>query len=204
MNTNYPFQLNSLPFNYNELEPFISKITLEFHYDKHLKSYTDNLNKILNNSLELQKLSLLDLLSNPENIPCDIRTSIINNGGGVFNHNFYFEQMKKDKHMEISEKFRLKIEQTFESFENFKTLFKKEALDCFGSGWAWLVENKNGRLEIISTKNQDTPLAYGFNPLLTIDVWEHAYYIDYQNRRADYIEAFFNVINWKIVENRQI
>lgn len=152
MNTNYPFQLNSLPFNYNELEPFISKITLEFHYDKHLKSYTDNLNKILNNSLELQKLSLLDLLSNPENIPCDIRTSIINNGGGVFNHNFYFDQMKKDEHMEISEKFRLKIEQNFESFENFKTLFKKEALDCFGSGWAWLVENKNGRLEIISTK----------------------------------------------------
>lgn len=202
MQTNYPFQLKSLPYDYLQLEPFISKMTLEYHHDKHLQAYTDNLNKVLKEVPELQETSLVDILTNLDNLPENFKTGIINNGGGVFNHNFYFDQLSSNVDMDIPENLKSKLIKDFSSVENFIEELKKAALGCFGSGWAWLVEDNNNNLQIITTKNQDTPLKDNLKPLLNLDVWEHAYYIDYQNRRAAYIDAFIHVINWDVVANR--
>lgn len=202
MQTNYPFQLKSLPYDYLQLEPFISKMTLEYHHDKHLQAYTDNLNKVLKEVPELQETSLVDILTNLDNLPENFKTGIINNGGGVFNHNFYFDQLSSNVDMDIPENLKSKLIKDFSSVENFIEELKKAALGCFGSGWAWLVEDNNNNLQIITTKNQDTPLKDNLKPLLNLDVWEHAYYIDYQNRRAAYIDAFMHVINWDVVANR--
>ena len=202
MQTNYPFQLKSLPYDYFQLEPFISKMTLEYHHDKHLQAYTDNLNKVLKEIPELQETSLIDILKNLNNIPENFKTGIINNGGGVFNHNFYFDQLSPSVDMDIPESLKTKLIKDFSSVENFIEELKKAALGCFGSGWAWLVEDNNNNLQIITTKNQDTPFKDNLKPLLNLDVWEHAYYIDYQNRRAAYIDAFIHIINWDVVANR--
>lgn len=202
MQTNYPFQLKSLPYDYLQLEPFISKMTLEYHHDKHLQAYTDNLNKVLKEVPELQETSLVDILTTLDNLPENFKTGIINNGGGVFNHNFYFDQLSSNVDMDIPENLKSKLIKDFSSVENFIEELKKAALGCFGSGWAWLVEDNNNNLQIITTKNQDTPLKDNLKPLLNLDVWEHAYYIDYQNRRAAYIDAFMHVINWDVVANR--
>lgn len=202
MQTNYPFQLKSLPYDYVDLEPFISKMTLEYHHDKHLQAYTDNLNKVLNEIPELQNTPLTDILKNISTIPEKFKSAVINNGGGVFNHNFYFDQLTSNIHMDIPDKLKLKIEKDFTSIDNFKIELKQAALACFGSGWAWLVEDKDENLKIITTKNQDTPLVDSLNPLLNLDVWEHAYYIDYQNKRADYIDSFMNIVNWNVVCDR--
>ncbi|MFK4785186.1 superoxide dismutase [Fusobacterium sp. MFO224] len=202
MNTHYPFKLEPLKFDYSELEPCISKRTLEFHHDKHLLGYTNNLNKALENTPELQELSLKYILSNLKKVPENIRTAVTNNGGGVFNHIFYFEALTKAETKEIPEKLKLKLEENFESVDKFLEKFKNTALSHFGSGWAWLVLDKDNSLKIVSTSNQETPLKDDLKPLLTIDVWEHAYYLDYQNLRGSYIDNFIKIINWDVVANR--
>lgn len=197
----YPFKLRELPYEYTTLEPVISKTTLEFHRDKHLNAYTNNLNDALSKSVELQDLSLEEILSNLDRVPKDILTPVTNNGGGVYNHNFYFEALSAPNSTELKGELKEKIEKDFGSVENFVGEFKQAAATLFGSGWAWLVL-KDGKLSIIKTANQDTPLKDGYKPLLTIDVWEHAYYLDYQNLRPSYIEKYMSIINWDLVAKR--
>ncbi|MGL6114654.1 MAG: superoxide dismutase [Cetobacterium sp.] len=199
----YPFQLKKLPYEYTDLEPCISKSTLEFHHDKHLKAYTDNFNKAIETVTEVHNCSVEDILKNLTLIPENLRQGVINNGGGVFNHNFYFDGLTKEKNKKIPERLKCLLEENFSSVELFIEQLKKAALTYFGSGWAWLVQDKeNGKLKIVTTRNQDTPLGENLNPLLNLDVWEHAYYIDYQNRRADYIEGYMNIIDWDVVDSR--
>ncbi|MEG1994799.1 MAG: superoxide dismutase, partial [Oscillospiraceae bacterium] len=192
----YPFELQPLPYEYNALEPVISEETLHFHHDKHLAAYVKNLNDALSKSEFFQKQTLDCILCNLETLPQDIKTAVTNNGGGVFNHNFYFSGMTKEFTTKPSKKLEDAIVKTFGSMENFFGEFKKAAMGQFGSGWAWLVCDKCGNLKIVKTANQETPLKDRLKPLLTIDVWEHAYYLDYQNRRADYVDQYFKIINW--------
>ena len=202
MSNTYPFDLMSLPYDYSGLEPFISKTTLEFHHDKHHQAYVNNLNTALAGSREFQKKSLEEILANIDKLPAEIAAAVTNNGGGVFNHNSYFEGLAAPETTAPSKKLEDAIAAAFGSFENFLSEFKKAALAQFGSGWAWLVVDADMNLEIVRTANQDTPLKDGLKPVLTLDVWEHAYYLDYQNRRADYIDAFIKIINWEIVSKR--
>ena len=195
----YPFELAPLPYKYLALSPSISSQTLEFHHDKHLATYVQNLNKALESDPSLQSCTLDELLSNQALLTQN--TAIRNNGGGVFNHNFYFEALTTPHSSKIPQKLMDMMLHSFGGIEHFKAEFSKCALTKFGSGWAWLVQDGD-TLKIITTSNQDTPLVDCLNPILTIDVWEHAYYLDYQNRRADYIDAYFDIINWPIVESR--
>lgn len=188
----YPFVLDKLPYDYSDLEPVIDKQTMEFHHDKHHQTYTDNLNKALSERPELQTKLLEDLLYS--DIP-----AVKNNAGGVWNHNFFWSVMTKPDSTQIEGELLEKINEDFGSVEEFKTLFETAALGRFGSGWAWLVKNGDGKLEILSTANQDNPLVEGKTPLLTLDVWEHAYYLKYQNRRAEYVKAWWSVVNWDAV-----
>ncbi len=188
----YPFVLDKLPYDYSDLEPVIDKQTMEFHHDKHHQTYTDNLNKALSERPELQTKSLEDLLYS--DVPV-----VKNNAGGVWNHNFFWSVMAKPDSTQIEGGLLEKINEDFGSVEEFKTLFETAALGRFGSGWAWLVKNGDGKLEILSTANQDNPLVEGKTPLLTLDVWEHAYYLKYQNRRAEYVKAWWSVVNWDAV-----
>jgi len=192
------FELPKLEYAYDSLEPFIDEATMKIHHDKHHQAYTDKLNVALEKHPELKIRDAEELLKNLKQVPEDIRTAIRNNGGGYVNHNFFWEILKKD--VKIKGKIKQEIEKRFGSFEKFKEEFTNAAIGLFGSGWAWLVVN-NGKLEITTTPNQDSPISEGKIPLLTIDVWEHAYYLKYQNRRADYVAAFFNVINWEKVED---
>jgi len=191
------FELPKLEYTYNSLEPFIDETTMKVHHDKHHQAYTDKLNAALEKHPELKIRSTEELLKNLKQVPEDIRTAVRNNGGGYVNHDFFWKILKKD--VKIKGKIKQEIEKKFGSFDKFKEEFTNASLGLFGSGWVWLVLN-NGKLEIMTTSNQDSPISEGKIPLLTIDVWEHAYYLKYQNRRADYISAFFNVINWEGVE----
>lgn len=202
MNNSYPFELMALPYDYSALEPSISKTTLEFHHDKHHQTYVNNLNAALAEAKEFHGKSLEEILSNLDKLPSDIVTAVTNNGGGVFNHNFYFEALAVPASTAPSAALAEAIVKAFGSVDAFLAEFKKAALAQFGSGWAWLVSDTDGSLKIVKTPNQETPLKSGQKPLLTIDVWEHAYYLDYQNRRPDYIDAFIKVINWNIVSSR--
>lgn len=202
MNNSYPFELMALPYDYSALEPSISKTTLEFHHDKHHQTYVNNLNAALAEAKEFHGKSLEEILSNLDKLPSDIVTAVTNNGGGVFNHNFYFEALAAPASTAPSAALAEAIVKAFGSVDAFLAEFKKAALAQFGSGWAWLVSDTDGSLKIVKTPNQETPLKSGQKPLLTIDVWEHAYYLDYQNRRPDYIDAFIKVINWDIVSSR--
>lgn len=202
MNNSYPFELMALPYDYSALEPSISKTTLEFHHDKHHQTYVNNLNAALAEAKEFHGKSLEEILSNLDKLPSDIVTAVTNNGGGVFNHNFYFEALAAPASTAPSAALAEAIVKAFGSVDAFLAEFKKAALAQFGSGWAWLVSDTDGSLKIVKTPNQETPLKSGQKPLLTIDVWEHAYYLDYQNRRPDYIDAFIKVINWNIVSSR--
>jgi Fe-Mn family superoxide dismutase len=190
--------LQQLPYPYNALEPYIDEQTMRIHHDKHHQTYVDNLNKALETNPELQKLSVEQLLRDLNKIPENIRTKVRNHGGGVANHNFFWQLLKKDVG-EPKGALAEAIKKRFGSFEKFKEEFTKAAMSRFGSGWAWLVLNK-GDLEIYSTANQDSPISEGKVPLLCNDVWEHAYYLKYQNRRAEYVAAFWNVVNWRKVE----
>jgi len=173
--------------------------TVEIHHDKHHQTYTDKLNIALDKYPELYKKSAEELLMDLSKVPEDIRVAVKNNCGGYVNHNFFWEILTGDKKANKFEgKIAEEIKSTFGSFDDFKAKFSDAALNRFGSGWAWLVLNK-GKLEICSTANQDSPLSEGKIPLLTLDVWEHSYYLKFQNRRADYITAFWNIVNWKKV-----
>lgn len=198
----YPFVLQPLNYDYSALEPVISKSTLTFHHDKHLQAYTDNLNNALSKDEDLQQKTLEEILTQIEFLNSSIATAVKNNGGGVYNHNFYFEALTSPSTTKPSAFMESKLIENFGSVASFLEEFKKAALSVFGSGWAWLVEDKNGKLKIVQTPNQETPLKDGLKPILTIDVWEHAYYLDYQNKRAQYIDEYFKIINWDILERR--
>ena len=185
-------ELPSLPYDYNALEPYIDKQTMMIHHDKHHQGYVDKLNAALEGHDDLASKTVEELISDLSAVPEDIRTAVQNNGGGHANHSLFWQVMKKD--VKIAGAIEQAIEDKFGGFEAFKDELSKSAATRFGSGWAWLVVNK-GELEIMSTGNQDSPLSENKTPILGLDVWEHAYYLKYQNKRPDYIEAFFNVIN---------
>lgn len=189
--------LSKLHYSYDALEPYIDAKTLEIHYSKHHQAYIDKLNLALEKHPELQDKSVEELLQNINSIPEDIRIAVKNNAGGHANHTFFWEILAKG--VEAKGKIIFAIEKEFGSIDKFREVFTNTALGRFGSGWAWLVLNR-GKLEVYSTANQDSPITEGKIPLLTLDVWEHAYYLKYQNKRADYISAFWNIINWKKVE----
>lgn len=189
------FELPKLNYDYNALEPNIDAQTMEIHYNKHHGTYVNNLNNALEGHDDLADLSLVELLSDLDRVPEDIRTAVRNNGGGHFNHTLFWELLSPEK-TELNGELKEAIENKFGSLDEFKDAFSKAAATRFGSGWAWLVVNKDGELEVVSTPNQDTPLADGKKPVVGLDVWEHAYYLNYQNRRPDYIKAFFEVLNW--------
>ena len=189
--------LPDLPYAYDALEPYIDEETMHLHHDKHHNTYVNNVNAALAKHPEIGE-DLEQLLSDVETIPADIRQAVINNGGGHLNHALFWELMTPEK-TEPSAALAADLEATFGSFEDFKAAFTTAATSRFGSGWAWLVVNPDGKLEVTSTANQDTPISGGKTPILGIDVWEHAYYVKYRNVRPDYIKAFFSVINWNKV-----
>lgn len=189
--------LPDLPYAYDALEPYIDEETMHLHHDKHHNTYVNNVNAALAKHPEIGE-DLEQLLSDVETIPADIRQAVINNGGGHLNHALFWELMTPEK-TEPSAALAADLEATFGSFEDFKAAFTTAAKSRFGSGWAWLVVNPDGKLEVTSTANQDTPISEGKTPILGIDVWEHAYYVKYRNVRPDYIKAFFSVINWNKV-----
>ena len=185
--------LPELPYAYDALEPYIDAETMRLHHDKHHATYVANANAALEKHPELGD-DLEVILADLDKIPADIRQAVINNGGGALNHSLFWEFLSPEK-QEPTADVLAAIEEAFGSFDEFKAVFTKAATTRFGSGWAWLVVN-NGKLEITSTPNQDSPLMDGQTPVLGLDVWEHAYYLKYKNVRPDYIEAFWNVVNW--------
>ncbi|GAB6885152.1 superoxide dismutase [Streptococcus equinus ATCC 33317] len=191
--------LPELPYAYDALEPYIDAETMTLHHDKHHATYVANANAALEKHPELGD-DLEVILADVDKIPADIRQAVINNGGGALNHSLFWEFLSPEK-QEPTADVLAAIEAAFGSFDNFKAEFTKAATTRFGSGWAWLVVNKEGKLEVTSTANQDNPISEGKKPILALDVWEHAYYLKYRNVRPDYIKAFFDIINWaKVAE----
>ena len=196
------FELPKLNYSFDALEPHIDAKTMEIHYGKHHNGYTNNLNNAISGT-ELENKSIGEILKNLDLNNMALR----NNAGGFFNHNLFWEIMGQNCGGNPTGEIAEAINSNFDSFENFKDTFKKSGATRFGSGWAWLCIHDDGRLEICSTPNQDNPLmpiGCGGNPILCIDVWEHAYYLNYQNRRPDYLEAFFNIINWEEVNKKYL
>jgi len=196
------FQLEPLPYAYNALEPHIDAETMRFHHDRHYATYIKNLNEALNKYPQLKNRSAENILANINSVPQDVRTKVRNNGGGYVNHKMFWEIMGPNAGGAPTGPIADAIDKTFGSFDAFKKQFNAAGSDRFGSGWAWLVRNKNNQLQIISTANQDSPFIDGLYPIMGNDVWEHAYYLKYQNRRADYLTAWWNVVNWQEVNNR--
>jgi superoxide dismutase, Fe-Mn family len=196
------FTLPPLPYAYNALEPHIDEQTMRIHHDKHHQAYVNNLNAALEGQTDLQSQSLEDLLTKLDAVPENIRTTVRNNGGGHHNHTFFWEIMAPGGSPEPIGGLATAIDNTFKGIAGFKEQFAKAAATRFGSGWAWLTMDKNGTLAIESTANQDSPLMTGKMPVLGCDVWEHAYYLKYQNRRPDYVTAWWNVVNWTVVGKR--
>lgn len=194
------FTLPKLPYSYDALEPYIDAKTMEIHYTKHHQAYIDNLNAALKDYPALQKKTLEDLLENIDELPEAIRTAVRNNAGGHFNHSLFWLLMKKNGGGKPKGNVAKLIKEKFGSFENCQTEFNAAAKKVFGSGWAWLAIDGDGKLVGISSPNQDAPLMGGLQPILGLDVWEHAYYLKYQNRRPDYINAWWHVVNWDQVE----
>lgn len=195
----YPFSLAPLEYEYSALEPHIDAQTMLIHHTKHHQAYINNLNAALAENPELQTKNLEWLVKNIKTLPEKIGNIVKNHGGGHLNHTFFWDILSPvEKHP--STNFAKEITKSFESAENFKTLFNKAALSVFGSGWAWLCVDNSGKLVIIATANQENPLTNGLQPILGLDVWEHAYYLKYHNQRAAYIDAFWNIINWDRVE----
>jgi superoxide dismutase, Fe-Mn family len=199
------YELPKLPYAYDALEPHIDARTMEIHYTKHHQAYITNVNNAIKGKPDLEKKSVEDLIRDLNSVPEDIRTAVRNNGGGHANHSFFWKIMGPNAGGEPKGKLADDIKSTFGGFDQFKEKFADAGVKRFGSGWAWLVKNKGGKLEIVSTPNQDSPLmgksiagAEG-TPILGVDVWEHAYYLNYQNRRPDYIKAWWNVVNWEAV-----
>ena len=195
-----PFELPKLKYEFNDLEPFIDAKTVEIHYSKHHQTYVNNLNNALADHSEYTGWTLEKLLKELNNLPEEIRNAVRNNGGGVYNHNLYWATMNKNVKKQPEGKLADAIDKSFGSFDAFKTKLTQTALTRFGSGWAWLVYHSPTVLETYSTANQDNPLTEGRIPLLGVDVWEHAYYLKYQNRRSDYLDNWWNVVDWDAVE----
>ena len=199
--TEYPFL--PLPYTYNALEPILDAKTVEIHYTKHHKAYLDKLNALVKRYPSFfEGKTIEDVLSHPDEIPADIRQEVINQGGGYANHNLYFYCLSPNGGGEPFGKLAKEIKLAFGSFDQLKRLLAQAATSQFGSGYGWLVLDQNKKLRVVKTLNQNSPLSAGFTPLLNLDVWEHAYYLKYQNRRADYTEAIFEIINWGEVERR--
>jgi Fe-Mn family superoxide dismutase len=195
------FELPTLAYAYDALEPYIDARTMEIHHTKHHQTYITNLNAAVEKTPELQGKSLEQLLSDLNAVPEAVRAVVRNHGGGTYNHNLFWEIMGPNAGGMPSGALGQAIESSFGAFEAFKDEFTKSANGRFGSGWAWLVKKGNG-LSIVSTANQDSPLSDGLTPILGLDVWEHAYYLNYQNRRADYVNAWWNVVNWDAVAGK--
>jgi Fe-Mn family superoxide dismutase len=193
--------LPALPYAFDALEPHIDARTMEIHHDRHHKAYVDNLNKALMDAPDLAKKSIEDLLQDLNSVPEKIRTAVRNHGGGHYNHSLFWQMMKNDGGGEPKAELAKAIETSFGNFAAFKTKFTEAATKIFGSGWAWLLL-QDGKLAIEPSPNQDSPLSTGKQPLLGLDVWEHAYYLKYQNKRADYISAWWNVVDWDFVAGR--
>ncbi|MEK6957574.1 MAG: superoxide dismutase [archaeon] len=192
------FEVPKLKYDYNALEPYIDEQTMRIHHDKHHQAYADKLNAAIKGT-EWEKKSIEEIIVNLNTVPENIRGPVRNHGGGHYNHSLFWEMMAPKSGGIPQGEIGKAINLTFGSFDKFKEAFTAAATGQFGSGWAWLVVG-NGKLEVVSTPNQDNPLTQGKKPVLGIDVWEHSYYIKYQNRRPEYIAAFYNVINWKKVE----
>jgi superoxide dismutase, Fe-Mn family len=194
-------QLPPLPYAYEALEPTIDTTTMQIHHDKHHAAYTTNLNNALAGT-EFEAMPVTDLLAKLDSVPETIRTVVRNNGGGYVNHNLFWEIMGPDAGGAPAGALAAAIAQAFGSFDEFKAKFSAAATGRFGSGWAWLVVKPNGSLEVYSTANQDSPLMQGDAPILGLDVWEHAYYLKYQNRRPEYVTTWWNVVNWNAVAEK--
>lgn len=196
MNEHYKFVNTPLPYAYNAMEPYIDEKTMMLHHDRHLQTYIDYLNNTLSKYPQFQNWTLEQLIVNVPSLPDQIQTAIKNNAGGVFNHQFYFSNLANPALPSPVGMLSEAIENEFGSYESFQNQFKQSALSVFGSGYAWLVVDAAGQLRIITTQNQDTPLPLGMCPVLNIDVWEHAYYLKHYNKRADYIDDWFHIVNW--------
>lgn len=195
------FELPKLPYAYDALEPYIDARTMEIHHTKHHNTYVTNLNAAVEGT-EFANKDIIELISNLDAVPEEKRTAVRNNGGGHANHTLFWEILTPGGAKAPSGDLAAAIDAKFGSFEAFKDEFSKAAAGRFGSGWAWLVVDKNGELKVTSTPNQDSPYMEGETPILGLDVWEHAYYLNYQNRRPDYIVAFWNVVNWDVVAEK--
>jgi superoxide dismutase, Fe-Mn family len=193
------FILPDLPYEYNGLEPFIDEETLHFHHDGHHATYVKNLNDALVGQDELLKMDVKDLLMQLDKVPENIRTKVKNNAGGHYHHSFFWKIMKNGGGEPTGQLLEL-INKNFTDFNSFKEKFKESALSVFGSGWTWLVLDENKNLVILNTPNQDSPVSINKAPVFTIDLWEHAYYLKYKNKRADFIDAFWSVVNWDQAE----
>ena len=195
------FELPALPYAFDALEPYIDARTMEIHHDKHHQGYVNKLNAALEKHPELQEKSLEELVRNPASLPEDVQTAIRNNGGGHYNHSIFWTVMSPNGGGEPTGALAQAIKDAFGDFATFKDKFSQAAATRFGSGWAWL-GLKDGKLTVISLPNQDAPLMEGLTPILGLDVWEHAYYLKYQNRRPEYISNWWNVVNWDEVARR--
>ncbi len=196
------FELPPLPYDYNALEPHIDTQTMQIHHDKHHAAYVTNVNTALQGQGQFASLSVNDLLRRINEVPENIRTAVRNNAGGHSNHTMFWQLMKPNGGGEPTGELASAIQQAFGSFNDFKAAFNDAGVKRFGSGWAWLILDSSGKLQVISTANQDSPLMDGNHPIMGNDVWEHAYYLKYQNRRADYLNAWWNVVNWDEVARR--
>ena len=196
------YEVPPLPYDYSALEPFIDTQTMHLHHDKHHQAYVTNLNAALEKAPELKDLTAEELIASLENVPEAIRTAVRNHGGGHVNHTMFWSIMAPNAGGEPSGAIAEAIGSTFGDFASFKEKFNDAGVKQFGSGWAWLVRDPGGKLSIMSTPNQDSPLSQGFYPVMGNDVWEHAYYLKYQNRRADYLKEWWNVVNWPEVNKR--
>jgi superoxide dismutase, Fe-Mn family len=197
-----PFTLPPLPYDYKALEPYIDAQTMQLHHDKHHAAYVTNLNKALEKHPELKDKTLEELVKTLDQIPEDIRGIIRNNGGGHYNHSMFWSIMSPNSGGKPKGKLAAAIDSNFGDFEKFQQAFEAAGVSRFGSGWVWLVKTTQGKLEIVTTPNQDTPLAGGAFPVMGNDMWEHAYYLQYQNRRPEYLKAWWNVVNWPEIGKR--
>ena len=197
MNEHYPFVNPPLPYAYDALEPFIDTKTMHLHHDRHLQAYVDNLNKALEDYPDLHRWTLEQLIINADRLPSAIQRAVKNNGGGVYNHTFYFNGLSNAETRTQAGMLYHAIKRDFGSIEQFYEEFRNRALSIFGSGYAWLVSDKSGKLSIMTTANQDTPITQNLCPVVTIDVWEHAYYLKHYNERSAYINDWFHVVNWE-------
>jgi len=197
----YKLELMPLPYSYDALEPYIDEQTVEVHHDRLLKAYVDRMNATYEKYPYLQRFTIEQLLMNPRLIPAPARTPVINFGGGVYNHNFFFNALRPGTPDNMpTGALAAALVRRFGSFDGFKSAFKENALSVFGSGYLWLVKDRRGNLLLVKTANQDSPISMGYLPLITIDVWEHAYFLQYLNLRSDYIDGFFHVVNWDFAE----